>query len=89
MPWIPNRLSSHSSDFWTSSNAVNVVKSLNVKDVLFVPDTYLGNFVKSKLNEEVNIITYPGYCPTHLRIKPEDIINLKSKYKREIIIFQN
>ena len=49
----------------TSSNAVNVVKSLNVKEVLFVPDTYLGNFVKSQLNGEVNIIAYPGYCPTH------------------------
>lgn len=65
----------------TSSNAVNVVKSLNVKDVLFVPDTYLGNFVKSKLNDRVNIIAYPGYCPTHLRIKPDDIILLKEKYK--------
>lgn len=70
----------------TSSNAVNVVKSLNVKDVLFVPDTYLGNFVKSKLNKEVNIITYPGYCPTHLRIKPEDIINLKEKYKDALVL---
>ena len=64
----------------TSSNAVNVVKTLNVKDVLFVPDTYLGNFVKSKLNGEVNIIAYPGYCPTHLRITPKDVLEMKAKY---------
>lgn len=64
----------------TSSNAVNVVKSLNVKEVLFVPDTYLGNFVKSQLNGEVNIIAYPGYCPTHLRITPKDVFDMKAKY---------
>lgn len=63
----------------TSANAVNVVKSLNSKDVLFVPDTYLGNYVGSKL-EDVNVITYPGYCPTHLRIKPEDIMDRKREY---------
>lgn len=64
----------------TSSNTVNVVKSLNVKEVLFVPDTYLGNFVKSQLNGEVNIIAYPGYCPTHLRITPKDVLDMKAKY---------
>jgi quinolinate synthase len=63
----------------TSSNAVNVVKSLGVKDVLFAPDTYLGNYAASKLNG-VNVITYPGYCPTHLRIKPEDILVKKREY---------
>ena len=26
------------------------------------------------------VITYPGYCPTHLRIKQEDIIEAKKKY---------
>lgn len=63
----------------TSSNAVKIVKSLNAKEVLFAPDTYLGKWVESQL-EGVNIIPYPGYCPTHLRIKPEDIISLKEKY---------
>lgn len=63
----------------TSANAVNVVKSLNSKDVLFVPDTYLGNHVAKQL-PDVNVITYPGYCPTHLRIKPEDIIARKTEH---------
>lgn len=63
----------------TSSNSVKIVRSLNTKEVLFAPDTYLGKWVESQL-EGVKVITYPGYCPTHLRIKPEDIINLKEKY---------
>ncbi len=63
----------------TSSNAIKVVKSLNTDKVLFVPDTYLGSYVASQL-DGVEVITYPGYCPTHLRILPEDIINLKKQY---------
>lgn len=63
----------------TSSNAVNVVKSLNVNKVLFVPDTYLGTYVASQL-PEVAVIVYPGYCPTHMRIKPEDITEKKKIY---------
>ena len=63
----------------TSSNAINIVKSLQAPQVLFLPDTYLGKWVESQL-DGTEVITYPGYCPTHLRIKPEDIIEMKKKY---------
>ena len=55
----------------TSSNAIKIVKSLNAPEVLFLPDTYLGKWVEGQLGN-VKVTTYPGYCPTHLRIKPED-----------------
>lgn len=63
----------------TSSNAVDVVRSMNVDEVLFLPDTYLGKWVESKLGN-VKIHTYPGYCPTHLKILPKDIIRLREEY---------
>ena len=63
----------------TSSNAIRIVDSLKSEKVLFLPDTYLGKWVESKLNG-VNVITYPGFCPTHLQIRPEDIINARNKY---------
>lgn len=63
----------------TSSNAVKIVKSLNAEKVLFLPDTYLGKWVEEQLGT-TQVITYPGYCPTHLRIRPEDIIAAKEKY---------
>lgn len=69
----------------TSSNAVKIVKSLNVKEVLFAPDTYLGKWVESQL-EGVNVITYPGYCPTHLRITTEDIAEQKKKYPEALVL---
>lgn len=69
----------------TSSNAVKIVQSLNAKEVLFAPDTYLGTWVQSKL-DGVKVITYPGYCPTHLRIKPEDVLSQKEKYPESLVL---
>lgn len=69
----------------TSANAVNIVKAMGVKEVLFAPDTYLGTHVADML-PDVKVITYPGYCPTHLRIKPEDIIEKKKVYPDAMVL---
>ena len=69
----------------TSSNAIKVVKNLGAKEILFVPDTYLGTWVGSQL-PDVKIITYPGYCPTHLNIRAEDILNKKKEYPHATIL---
>lgn len=63
----------------TSSNAVKVVESMGAKEILFLPDTYLGKWVEAKLGN-IKIITYPGFCPTHLQIKPKDILEAREKY---------
>lgn len=63
----------------TSANAVNVVKSLNAKEVLFVPDQHLGSYVESQL-EGVKVITYPGFCPIHHSITVDDVKEKKALY---------
>lgn len=63
----------------TSSNAVKIVKSMGVDEILFLPDTYLGKWVEKELGN-VKVTTYPGFCPTHLQIKPQDILDARKKY---------
>lgn len=63
----------------TSANAVDVVKSLNVPEVLFVPDKHLGAYVESML-DGVKVITYPGFCPVHHEIAVSDIVKQKALY---------
>lgn len=63
----------------TSSNALQIVKSLNAPKVLFVPDKNLGKWVNSKL-EGVEVITYDGCCPVHDNVKVEDILEARKKY---------
>lgn len=69
----------------TSSNAVKVVNSLPDKKILFVPDRGLGAYVASQLPDK-EIILYPGFCPTHMRIRPEDIMELKKKHPQAQVL---
>lgn len=57
----------------TSTNAVAVVNSLRDKEeIIFVPDKYLADFVSKRTGKV--LIAWDGYCPTHVKIMPEDII---------------
>ncbi len=69
----------------TSSNAVKIVDSLRAKEVLFLPDTYLGKWVEKKLGN-INVITYPGFCPTHLQIRPNDVVKMREKYPDALVL---
>ena len=69
----------------TSANAVQIVKSLGVPKVLFAPDKYLGTYVSNQL-DNVEVITYPGYCPTHLNILVEDIEKMKQEHPNAKIL---
>ena len=69
----------------TSSNAVKIVDSLKAKEIMFVPDTYLGKWVENQLGN-VKVNTFTGFCPTHLRIKPEDIDVAREKYPNALVL---
>ena len=56
----------------TSTNAVAVVNALKDRDeIIFVPDKYLADFVTKKTGRK--LIIWNGFCPTHIRILPEDV----------------
>ncbi len=69
----------------TSSNAVDVVKNLGASEVLFLPDTYLGKWVESKL-DGVKVITYNGFCPTHLSLRAEDVEKSRLEHPNAVIL---
>jgi len=57
----------------TSSNAVNVVKAIpEDKEILFLPDMFLGAYV-SKMTGRKNMLIWAGECHVHAGIKPEDV----------------
>jgi quinolinate synthase len=69
----------------TSSNAVNVVKSVvlgkNSKDldILFVPDRNLGGYIQKTSGIKMNI--WNGFCPTHNNfILPEYVLKAKKEH---------
>ncbi|MFP3897783.1 MAG: quinolinate synthase NadA [Dehalococcoidia bacterium] len=68
----------------TSANAVAVVESLHAEEILFVPDQYLGHYVASKTGR--NMILWPGFCPTHVRITPDKISSLRQEYPQARLV---
>ena len=55
----------------TSSSAVNIVKKLPEKNILFIPDCNLGDYVSKQIPEK-NFKLLQGGCPTHARISAEE-----------------
>lgn len=61
----------------TSSNAVKIVKAIPAdKKVLFVPDYFLGTFVKEQTGRQ-NMELWKGYCPTHVMIQSSEIEKIR------------
>lgn len=69
----------------TSSNAVEVVKSLKEKQIIFVPDKNLGRFVQLQVPEK-EIILWEGFCPTHIRVQEEDIVKAKTGHPHAEVV---
>jgi quinolinate synthase len=69
----------------TSSNAVKVVASLKAKKVIFVPDENLGKWVMRFVKDK-EFILWPGFCPTHDSIKPEQIVDMKKLHPEAVVV---
>ena len=64
----------------TSANAVKVVNSIKDTDeIIFVPDKYLGMYTASKVQGK-KFIFFEGFCPTHMKITPQQILKLKEEH---------
>ena len=63
----------------TSSNAVKIVKFLNEKQIIFIPDKNLGRYVAERVPEK-EIILWDGYCTVHMRLTKEEVLKTKELY---------
>ena len=65
----------------TSSNAVNIVNTIpKEKEILFLPDMFLGSYV-SKMTGRMNMQIWAGECHVHAGITPADIEKKLSELK--------
>jgi quinolinate synthase len=62
----------------TSSNAIAVVNSLEEREIIFVPDKNLGNYVSHFTDKK--IILFEGCCPIHDRITADNVVAAKKAH---------
>jgi quinolinate synthase len=69
----------------TSGNAIKLVERIgDGQEIIFIPDQYLGRYVAEKSGRTMHL--WPGYCPTHLKITPRDILTMKAKHPEAKVI---
>ena len=68
----------------TSGNAVEIVESLGVDKVIFLPDEYLANYVAQQT--EVEIIAWQGRCEVHERFTAQELEEYRQNYDQLTII---
>ncbi len=63
----------------TSSSAVKIVSNMPQKNILFIPDCNLGDFVRRQLPDK-NIKLLNGGCPIHAGVTAEEVKKAKAMY---------
>lgn len=69
----------------TSANAVKLVRSIPENEIIFLPDQNLGRYVAGQVPEKT-IHIWPGYCITHHRVKPEEILEAKALHPEALVL---
>ncbi|MBU1863616.1 MAG: quinolinate synthase NadA [Candidatus Omnitrophica bacterium] len=69
----------------TSSNAIKVVQSLPQKRVIFLPDRNLARYVAQHVPEK-EIIIWPGFCITHMRVTEEEVLKAKKEHPEAALV---
>ncbi|MBR2907986.1 MAG: quinolinate synthase NadA [Clostridia bacterium] len=69
----------------TSSNAVEIVRSLPNQNIFFIPDRNLGRYVAEQVPEK-NIILNDGCCPIHANISVDELREEKRKHPQALVL---
>jgi len=63
----------------TSSNAVKVVQEVPAdREVLFLPDMFLGDYVRRKTGRRIHL--WVGDCPVHAKLRPEAVVKARAEH---------
>ena len=57
----------------TSSSAVDIIKNIPNKEIIFLPDKNLGEYIAEMFPDKIFHL-WQGYCITHVKVKKENIL---------------
>ena len=68
----------------TSANVLKVVNSVPQRQIIFVPDRNMGQFVAARTEKE--IILWQGYCYVHDHLGADDILRAKQAHAEALVM---
>lgn len=69
----------------TSSSAIKIISNIKNKDILFIPDCNLGDYIQKQLPDK-NIRLVHGGCPTHVRMSVKDVKKTKAAHPNALLL---
>ena len=69
----------------TSASAVKIMKNLPQKNILFIPDCNLGDFV-SKTVPDKNVKLLNGGCPVHASVTEAEVLEAKKRNPKALFL---
>lgn len=69
----------------TSASALDIVKKLPQKEILFIPDCNLGSWIAKHVPEK-DFIFVNGGCPVHTSVTVDDVISAKQKHTNALLL---
>ncbi|EDP75850.1 quinolinate synthase NadA [Hydrogenivirga sp. 128-5-R1-1] len=63
----------------TSANAPKIIKKLEAKKIVFLPDQALGEWVAKQVPDKEFVI-WKGFCPPHFEFTAREVMKLKERY---------
>jgi quinolinate synthase len=69
----------------TSSSALKILKNIKSKQIMFLPDKNLGEYI-SEFFPEKEFILWDGFCRCHNKISKEDILKVKKEHKEAKVL---
>lgn len=69
----------------TSASAVDILRKVENKNILFIPDINLGQFVQKQLPEK-NFKLIQGGCPTHARMSKRDVDKARALHPNALLL---
>jgi quinolinate synthase len=75
----------HTDICCTSANAIRVIWTIPPgQRIIFGPDRYLGGWVEKQTGRDM--IVWKGYCPSHQKILPRHIADLKETFPEAVVM---
>lgn len=68
----------------TSSSALQIIRAMPQRDIVFIPDRNLGAYVKQHVPEK-NISLWDGCCPIHDALTEQDVLAAKAEHPEALV----
>lgn len=69
----------------TSSSALKIMKALPQKDILFIPDCNLGDYVAKSVPDK-NVRLMQGGCPVHASVTENEVLEVKALHPEALLL---